>query len=66
MSKPKPIIASDTLKSVAKYEGWLEVGNTPGSRNDSFKVNDIKHYNIVVTYFQIFQTYAYFTFFWAF
>jgi hypothetical protein len=51
MNKPKPIIASDTLKSATKYEWWLLAGNTQGSRNDSSKVNDIKHYN-ALPYFE--------------
>ncbi len=38
-------MASDILKNVAKYEGWLIVGNTLGLRGDPSKVSGIKHHS---------------------
>jgi len=44
-SKPRPIMASDTLKSVVEYEGWLIAGNTPRSKGNLSKVSGIIHRN---------------------
>jgi hypothetical protein len=48
-------MASDTLKSVVKYEGWLVAGNTPRSRGDPSKVSGIKHRNAMydLPYFEV-------------
>jgi hypothetical protein len=43
MSKPRLVMANDTLKSVAKYERWLVAKNTPRSRGNQSKVSGIKH-----------------------
>jgi hypothetical protein len=48
-------MASDTLKSAVKYEGWLVVGNTPRSKGDPSKVSGIKHRNAMydLPYFEV-------------
>jgi hypothetical protein len=53
-------MASDTLKSVAKYERWLTVGNTPRLRGDPSKVNGIKHHSALydLPYFEVCQVHS--------
>ncbi len=48
-------MASDTLKSVVKYEGWLVAGNTPRTRGDPSKASGIKHPNAMydLPYFEV-------------
>ncbi len=48
-------MASDILKSVAKYEGWLTTGNTPRLRGDPSKVSGIKHCSALydLPYFEV-------------
>jgi hypothetical protein len=55
MSKQRPIMASDTLKSVVEYERWLAARNTPRSKGDPSKVSGIKHRSALydIPYFEV-------------